>query len=274
MLDSRTIAAISMLCAALLAGCLGERVAGGTGVGNPTKGSVTVALQAASGQDALAKPGATQPRNPDGTFSVTDAGGTVFTIRSALANVGRVRLQLPEGIVCKDADETECESGEVSIPGPFVADLMTGGWQPDPGVVRIPVGEYRRMDVRLEAMEKGATGTDPDLPGHSMVVKGSFDYAGKADRSFSLALDFDEDARFENLAGLGVEAEGLNRLIVLLDVEQWLAKANITGCLDDKSLSLDAQGGLHVDKENACPGLENILKDAIKGSGNLRGRHE
>ncbi len=255
-----------------LAGCLDDRMAGSTGVGNPTKGTVTVAMQAASG-GILAKRTATAPRNPDGSFDIRDAGGTVFTVKSCHANVGRIKLGLPQGVGCAEADETECDAGEVIIRGPFVADLMTGKWQPAPGPFKVPVGVYGRMDVRLESADEKQPGPDPDLADHSMIIKGVFAYQGKSDRSFSIALDFNEDATFPADSALQVSA-GTNNLIVVLDIEKWLSGSDITGCLQDGSLALDTQGNLSVDKSKSCGTLDNDLKDAVKGSGRIKDNHQ
>jgi hypothetical protein len=195
-------------CAALLGGCSADRSAGATGVGNPTKGSVTVALVAVDTAPAAApkaagavgkttsQTGATRAaapaRNPDGSFDIRDAGGTVFTVRSGYANVGRIRIALPEGMDCSDADETACESGEARLEGPWVSDLLTGKWKPEPGAVRLPVGSYKRLEVRLESQDKTSPGV-PDLARHSLVFNGSFSYAGRGDRPFSISLDFEEE---------------------------------------------------------------------------------
>ncbi|MEO7423860.1 MAG: hypothetical protein ABI036_01660 [Fibrobacteria bacterium] len=255
------------LGAALLAGCLDERVAGGTGVGNPAKGSVTVAMQASSGGNGLAK--SSTPRNPDGSFTITDAGGTWFTVRECYANVGRIKFQPPDGSECKDVDETACESLKVEIPGPMVADLMTGKFQPDPGSFRIPIGSYRRIDLRLENPPKNPDSSFLPLAGHSMIILGSFEYAGFKANPFSIALDFGEDVRFESDSGLVIDSTGLTRLVVQLDVGKWLSGVDITRCLDEGKLALLPDGSLVVDKDNACGQLENDIKSAIKVSGRL-----
>lgn len=271
MFDPMKTKSLLFLCAAFLAGCMDDRLAGGTGIGNP-KGSVTVAMQAASSQDGLAK--AAAPRNPDGSFTIIDAGGTAFTVRSGFANVGRIRMKLPDGIDCLDAHETLCDAAEVSIPGPIIADLMTGNWHPDPGTLSIPVGAYRRIDVRLEGKSNEKPGPDTGLDGHSLIIKGEFDHAGKTGRTFTIALDFEEDVRFISDTGLTVDSVGLNRFIIFLDVEKWLAGANITKCLEDGGLALQADGNLTIDKDNACGQLENDVKAAIKGSGSLGRRKD
>ena len=267
MFKGKSNGGLFLLAAAMAVSCMDDRQAGGTGIGNPTKGSVTVAMQAASGVDGLGKTAA--PRNPDGSFTLTDAGGSSITVQVALANVGRIKLKLPDGLDCKDAGETACEAAEAVIPGPMIADLITGKWLPDPGTIRIPVGAYRRIDVRLEGKSKDKPGPDSGLDGHSLILRGIFGYSGKADRRLSITLDFDEDVRFVSDTGLSLDSIGLNRFTVFLDVERWLTGVDIGGCLDEGKLKLDADGGLAIDKENACGLLQSELKAAIKASGKL-----
>lgn len=268
------------IAAAILSGCVLDRSAGATGVGNPTKGSVTVALVAVDTAPAAAAPAkaaakiasqSVSTRNPDGSFDITDAGGIVFTIRSGYVNVGRIKIALPDGVDCSEANETACESGEARIEGPWVSDLMTGKWTPDPGAVRIPVGAYKRLDVRLEAQEKVAAGA-PDLGRHSLVFGGTFAWSGRSDRPFTVALDFDEDERFESPMAFAV-SEGNTAITINLDIARWLSQANLTACLENGSLPLDSNGGFAFGKDGGC-GLEQDMKDAIKASGTVRGEHE
>lgn len=259
-------------CAAFLAGCLLDRSAGASGVGNPTKGTVTVAMVAedsGAGPAAAAK-SAGAGRNPDGSFEIRDAGGTAFTVRSGYANVGRIKIALPEGLDCSDADETECEAGEADLRGPWISDLMTGAWIPDPGAIRLPVGSYRRVGVRLEAQEKVPAGA-PDLGRHSLVFGGTFAYAGRTDRPFSIALDFDEEERYESDSGFAV-SEGGNTITIALDIAAWLSHTDITACLDRGGLALDPSGGFVLENDGVC-GLEEGLKNAIKASGSVHGGH-
>lgn len=267
MIEGKGYGGILVLAVSLMVGCMDGRQAGGTGIGNPVKGSVTVAMQAGSSQDGLAKIGS--PRNPDGSFTIVDAGGSRITVQTAFANVGRIKLKLPDGLDCGDADETACEAAEVAVPGPIIADLMTGKWQPDPGTIRIPVGAYRRIEIRLEGKSKDKPGPDSGLDGHSMIIKGHFAYAGKVEIPIRILLDFDEDVVFASDPGLPVESLGLNRFIIFLDVEKWLAGTDIVQCLDDGKLVLDADGGLTIGKDNACGQLQSDLKAAIKASGSL-----
>jgi hypothetical protein len=123
------------------------------------------------------------------------------------------------------------------------------------------------MDMRLEAQKAPAGSLD--LAGHSLILSGVFTYAGRGERPFFIGLDFDEDTRFDSDTGFTVKP-GASRLAVVLDIAQWLARADITGCIDSGGLRLDASGGFTMDGSKGC-GLEKAVKESVKGSGKLRG---
>src|SRR5689334_19632619 len=77
----RTLAAIGagLICAALTA-CLDEKVAGGTGIGNPSGTAEFAVIATSTSTTGLAKTGGGTVRNPDSSFTVRDLGGTAFTI--------------------------------------------------------------------------------------------------------------------------------------------------------------------------------------------------
>lgn len=263
---SLTFATLLLGC---IVGCIEGPATGGSGVGNPPQGTVTFSMQATSGMPPLPKSSAGPLGLPDSAFTVTDAGGTTFTIRSSLANVGYVEIKLPDGQECTEAIDRDCEMDEVKLPGPFVANLMTGAFQPDIGTFRIPAGSYKRVEFRLEALKEGAPTPEPSLLGNSMIITGTFSYAGRADRAFSIALDFDEELRVESPTGMTVRDQGLSKLVLLLEVEKWMATADITRCLEEGELLLDQAGNLVANEENDCEGLEEVLKSGVKGSGEL-----
>lgn len=266
-----------LICAALMA-CTEEKVAGGTGIGNPG-GTAEFAVLATSSAP-LAKISAGAPRiaggtvrNPDSSFSVPDAGGTVFTIRKAFVNIDGVRIRLPDGETCEHASGVVCESGDIRLPGPFISDLMTGVATPAIDSFTVPAGNYMRVELRLEAMLPGAPTPEPALEGHSMFIAGNFDYAGKADRIFSIALDFNEATPIESGTGMTVQDSGVTRMLVLLKVDDWLANTNITQCLNDKTLALDSAGNLAIDKDHTCGNIDQMLRDGIRGSCGLGQEH-
>ncbi len=279
------------LGATLLGGCNSENQAGGTGVGSPTKGTVTVAMVASDTVPVLGKTSGTGnkyaakiaafgssnlsamsgTRNPDGSFEIRDASGTVFTVRNGWVNLRHIRFKLPEGLNCTDADGTACENSEARIEGPWVSDLMTGMWTPDPGTIALPTGEYRHLSVRMESQERTDSNA-PDLNRHSLVFSGTFAFKGRADRPFTIALDFDEDVSFESTSGFSV-ATGDNQVTIALNIGEWLSQVDLKACLEDEDLPLDASGGFSLDKDSKCK-MEESLKKAVKGSGKVHGEHK
>lgn len=256
----------------LMSGCFGDRVAGGTSVGNPPQGVVALSLEAASGPEVLAKASAAK----DTSIPVKDSGGTVFNIGSALVNVGQVQIKLPDGMKCSDAIKAQCELDKVKLTTSFVADLMTGLSHPDLGTFQLPVGRYHRVEIKLEEFKEKILppGMDSLLSGHTVLIKGSFAYAGKSDRKFSLVLDIGEVVGYESDSGLHIEEQGLNRMGLVFAAEKWIAGAGITSCLDNGSITLDPQGDLAIDKDNTCDGLEQALKDGFKVSGILKEKRD
>lgn len=252
-----------------LGGCLGDRMAGSTGVGNPPRSALSFTMVADKGAAAakLAAPSA-RTRDADTAYPVVDRSGTAFVLRRALANVGQVKLKLPDGVKCTPALAQDCEADELKVPGPFLADLMAGTFTPAFPTIQAPHGDYRRVDVRLEALEPGRTAADTALVGHSMLLSGTFTYAGRSDRAFEIVLDFNEEARFDSGSSRVREAP-LNLLKLRMDVDHWLAESGIGACLDSGSLILHGAGDLRIDKDNACDGLEQAIKNGVKASGTL-----
>ncbi len=207
--------------------------------------------------------------NGTSSLSLVDASGTVFNIESAQANIRHIEFDLP------DSSHEESEEDKISVAGPFVVDLMTGSFSPNLSDVEIPVGTYKRMDIRLDdaEMEDGLLEESHGLLEHSLVVTGSFSYDGVDNRKFSIKFQFNEDIRFETEAGIEVTEGTLNTMAVHLLVNEWLEGADITGCLQDGDMELDSEGNLHINDSNAsgkCAEIEGIIKDNMKNNYDLK----
>lgn len=70
------------------------------------------------------------------SFSITDLGGTTFTITKARINVRHIQFDYPEG----SSDKTN----QISLNGPFLIDLMTGTSNPEIGAFDVEPGIYKR----------------------------------------------------------------------------------------------------------------------------------
>jgi hypothetical protein len=261
--------AAGMICAALL-GCE-DKVAGGTGVGNPT-GTTEFAVVATTDAPA-AKVAAGTVRNPDSSITVADAGGMKFTIVKAYVNIDAVRIRLPDGADCSHATEVTCESDDIRLPGPFVSNLMTGASTPNLGTFLLPAGAYRRVEMRLEPLEAGFATPDEALRGHTVFLSGTFDYDGRPDRAFTIALDINEEMRIESGSGMTVLDSGITRMLVQFKADAWLAHSDIGACLGDQSLALDSAGNLAIDRDHSCGTLNTSLSDDVRGSCGLGDEH-
>jgi len=204
--------------------------------------------------------------SPSNTFTVTDEGGTVFTISEARANVRHIQFDLP--------DESEQDSSEkVSFDGPFIFDLVAGSQSPSIGAFDLEEGLYKRLDIRFddaEAEDGLLPGSDPLLD-NTLLVSGTFDYDGEAARNFRFVLKFNEDLRFEDAGGVLVEAHTTTDVLLELDVSQWLSGIDITACLDGGDLELDDNGDLFIDddSDSGCQDLESTIKENIKNNYDL-----
>ncbi len=271
---------LTLLCL-VLSSCIGERTAGATGVGNPPQhAQVELAFKATSSSSVPAKAAALEKAADGGRtdigssptiFSLSDGGGMPLVLTAASAHIGEIRIRLPDGVSCSDQLEAVCEASDVKLTGPIFSDLMAGGHPGELGEIRLPVGNYRSLEVKLEPYRPnaGPVVKEPKLEGYSMLLQGTFTYQGLSGRSFFILLRFDEEVRFEASEHIEVFPDTLNRLQVALDVEQWFTQVDIGDCLDKGNLELDSLGNLRVDDNNACSELEGDLKASIKASGRL-----
>ncbi len=262
------------LCAFGLAHCISDERAGGTGLGNPTEVGATFSMRTTHTKKA-AKTSSVQSSQTDSSVLVTDSAGMALTIREVLANVGKVGIHLPASITCGDLTSKDCQQNEVEIMGPFIMNLMTGRSAPAIGHFKIPEGKYTNVDVQLIDLsaQEAPVDSNDGLKGNSLVIKGSFAYAGKSDRTFSIYLKFNEDIAFSDNAGINVAepkiANKLYNVVLLLQVEKWFRNANLQSCLDEGSLKLDASGNLQIQNEEPCRQIPQLIRDNIKSSGDL-----
>lgn len=210
-----------------------------------------------------------------GALGLADASGADFSLTSALVHIRHIQLDLPQGALCADiASELKgavCqEDTRIHIEGPFVVDLAAATSTPDLGAVVIPTGTYSRIDIRVDDgdPQEGLIEPGSPLDDYSLVVDANFNYGGEA-ASLKLSLNFDEDIRIERLDGVAVAAG--EDLAARFLVNDWLLGVDITGCLDGGEIALDANRTATIDDnaDGACGGIEDTIKNNMKGSGEL-----
>jgi hypothetical protein len=211
------------------------------------------------------------------TFNSSD--GVTFTLTDARIHLKDIRLDLPQGTQCAEVrgllSGATCKGGEtgsgsntVVVPGPIIVDLMSGTTTPDLSGLRLPAGNYKRIDFRLdEAKSDQLPATDP-LLGYSLLVKANFTRDNTA-TTLDLKLKFSEDARFESANGVDVDAD--SALLVLLKPQVWLEGLPVATCLSKGDLTLTSNV-LRIDEQakGDCSGAVDLVKTNIKRSGDLR----
>jgi hypothetical protein len=118
--------------------------------------------------------------------------------------------------------------------------------------------------VRFSNDGHGKLGSNDPLNGNTLVADGTFTPNGGEAVPFSIALDFNEEARFESAEGFDVGAGAASDVLLKLDISSWFASLPIAGCVQD--------GSLVIDEKSSCDHVEQDLKDAIKSSGRLEHR--
>ncbi len=195
-----------------------------------------------------------------------ESSGVEMGFTRAYATIRHIELYLPSGASCAGLDGLDtidgdytvvCDGDKIRARGPWSIDLLTRVATPALPDVRAPVGTYRRVDVRLT---KDANGT-------TIGVEGNFPVGG-VPTPYSLAMDFEDDLRFEGSAIVGV-ADAVAQALLKLDPSAWFATMPIAQCLVTGDLQVE-DGLIELDDgDGACDDLEEVVEAAVSGSGQL-----
>lgn len=253
------------------------------GCSNADSSNVAVGVQL-----ALTSSAESQAKADGSALVAREAQGGEFAIEHARAVIERIELYLPEGQSsmgkdkCDDSHGTSCDddveaddsssgaddSAKITIRGPFVVDLVDGTSTPEIANVMVPAGHYRRVDVRFSNDGHGKLDESDPLHDLTFVADGKFTPNGAGAMPFNLALDFNEDARFESATGIDIGEESAQAVLLKLDVSKWFGALPIGNCMEQGDLAADS-GTLVIDERAQCSHVERDLKDAIKTSGRL-----
>jgi hypothetical protein len=223
--------------------------------------------------NGLVQPAADVP--PSTQFSSRD--GVAFLLTEARIHLRDIRLDLPKGTKCEDVKGllagAECKGSDdsktIEVPGPIVVDLMTGATTPDLSGLRIPSGNYKRIDFRLEEAKAEDVGAAEPLVGYSFLARADFRTEDGRARKLELNFKFSEDARFDSDTGVDVPEGG--SLVAFLRPQAWLEGVPLGECIRDGDVEF-VNNTLRIDDESGskCSDAENAVKTAIKTSGDLR----
>lgn len=271
-MDKRGLLCVSLV-GLLLAHCVPEKLAGGSGAGNPPLAEVTLAFKANSLTDpslpkspiaALGKASSAVLRNEDGTFTVRDSSGAALILTSIDARVGMIEFDLPDGIDCGRAEGASCENGEVFIKGAYAMDLMTGKSTPALEKIRLPEGLYKTVGLELDG--------SGDAP--NMVISGRTDTAKGPVRRFALKLRLPNGLGFEKPEGFRITAGVMNTVLMQLEVDNWLQGVDLASCLDTTSAVPDSSGIRNLEGDGFCGGAGLRIRRNIEASGEIENEAE
>ncbi|MCP3137100.1 DUF4382 domain-containing protein [Pyxidicoccus xibeiensis] len=230
--------------------------------------------RAVSTSSAWINAAAESPPVPSTVFQSSD--GTAFTLTQARIHLRDIRLDLPKGTKCGEVsgllEGAECKggdsSGTIQVPGPIVVDLLTGTTTPDLSGLRIPAGNYKRIDFRLEEAKSDEVGATEPLLGYSFLARADFTQDGVA-RKLEMLFKFSEDARFESSTGVDVPEGG--SLVAFLKPQVWLEGLPLGECIQDGDVEV-ANDTVRIDGKSGgkCSDAESTVKSNIKRSGDLR----
>ena len=202
--------------------------------------------------------------------SSVDSAGVGFALNAVRVNVRRVELYLPAGTSCSDIADLDladgaytkvCAGDKLRFSGPWQVDLVSGVATPPFAPEAVPAVRYRRIDVGL------APGDDDDDV--TLLASGVVPFNGN-DTPFRLALDFNEDVRFEGSGFTVAPGDAVASALLALDPGSWFASLPLSACAADGDLTIEAGVIVIEDGNNDCSDVENAVKDAVKASGTLR----
>ena len=242
-------AAFFVISSVLALGCASEDTA-----------TVALELRATTGADTI----------DPGSLTMADNGDVEYALQAASLHLRNIEIDLPDGLECGDIAEAlsgpaTCETAEAAndedkivIDGPFDVDLVGGKAEPSIESVRIPVGDYKRIDFRVE----------DNADDVSFAVRAAFRHEDQ-DLTLDLSLDFNEDIRIEAEQGVSVTEE--TDLIAEFVIDSWLAGVDIGSCIADGDVVMDGTTVV-VDESStsgSCSDIEDTIKNNMKNSGQL-----
>ncbi len=243
------------LASASLTGCFEE--AESEDVGATSSLAMMVQNKAVTAASSLAGATATPI-----TFS---DGATTFTITEARMHVRDVRF---------DTSDSDLASEDTyTITGPYVMNLVDGTAIPSELTFNAPVGNYKRVDIRLDEANEGdgvVTASD-ELHGNALVIKGTHDYNGGANAgTFTLTVKVSEDIRFAPTNGIIVDTDSGADIVLNYRVTDWLENPlsagtmiDLTSCVAALSL-IDAYNHITLNEGTQCAGITESIGNLIK----------
>ncbi len=176
--------------------------------------------------------------------ALTNAGtkGTVastFTLNSAKISIADLVIEENSGndveqqgdhndggsdVENNSENETDEKNGDVSLPGPYLLDVLDGSLSIDQ--VAVYPGTFKKVDFKFNISNEAAFG------GNSIVVKGSYQKTDGTVLPFTLRSDFSQQVQLP-IAGGGVTvaANSTVTITILLDIQAWINNIDLSGAI-------------------------------------------
>lgn len=244
------------LSATILAGCAENAGTATSSLSMVVSNGTVAAKPSVAGVTAQATPV---------TFS---DGTTTFTITEARMNIRDIRF---------DTSTSDTVVGETyTIAGPYVMNLLDGTALPADIVFTAPAGNYQRVDIRLDEanIEDALLAQTDELLTNALIIKGTHDYNGVTDGTFTITVKVTEDIRFEPVNGIVVDTDAGANIVLSYNVTDWLENPDAPGTMIDLSSCIaadglmDAQNHIALNEGTQCAGIAasigNLVKDNMK----------
>ncbi|MDQ3002751.1 MAG: hypothetical protein M3Y08_15995 [Fibrobacterota bacterium] len=256
--------------------CLPGQVAGGAGAGNPPSPQAEISLSVlayAKSAPAQPKSTASPSRSTVDALVTVDSVGSIIALDSIRLSAASIDIDMPPGVSCLAVENFECAENEVSLPGPFEMELVTGTTVPKMNILRLPKGSYTRFG--LEPREwNGNAGFPANMDSTNFSLWGSVSAPGKAPIKFALRVYLEDGIDFTNPIGLIAKSDSLNRMVLSLQVNGWFAGTDLVSCLESEPAKVDSLGVLRVSGNAVCGGLGKRMSRNVDGSGGLEDEDE
>lgn len=191
-------------------------------------------------------------------------GATTFTITEARMNIRDIRF---------DTSTSDTVSGTTyTIDGPYIMDLLSGTALPTNIEFNAPAGNYQRVDIRLDEsnIEDGLLSDTDELLTNALIVKGTHNYNGVTDGTFTLTIKVTEDIRFEPTNGIIVDTDAGADVTLNYNVTDWLENPDAVGTMIDltsciaASQLMDDANHIAMDEGTQCEGISESIGNLIK----------
>jgi len=246
-------------------GCGQDRVAGGTGAGNPDA-SIALRILATTKTVAAAR---TALVPVDTGLVLRDSGGLEFRPNRVRAWVDRIEVDLPGNAQCPDSKGSDsCEVGTLWRDQGRVWDLVRGVPDSLQTPFLLPSGTYRTLRIRFDKPGGSDVSKSDCLSGRSFCLEGTFLRLGVV-RPFRLQVALQQKLVFADSTGISI-APGSSRLSALLGIGKWLSSLDVGNCLDGGSLPAGTDT-LVIDRDFPCGNFEDGLNMQFGQSQDLQG---